>query len=350
MDNPDQTGGFFGDPASTAGCSRFQFDTGCGNFHVHLTLNARREATPDDVWIYMGGRMLTAGIPRFKGSCEVSGNVHVGMRSFDDPEHPVPDKLVVTVIAPSLFLTGIRVSETDCPTIYITGDYSACARPASLVYHPMESGAGWGQMLSCFLTGRAAVADRAYPGLTLKRFQKNGYRDQLLQELKPEDYVLIQFDSENPSPDNPPTEEYREALARHVSDIQDRGARPVLVTPLAGNTWWGGGYQSLKQPLADAVIRLGDKMDIPVLDLHDKTASVIRQQGREASSALYLPGESEKTNDCGAYFAARIIASEIRRTCGWTEGYQTLAEAIDKHALNESDSSRQVFTYYRSRA
>ena len=348
---PEQNGNFIGNPTDYDGCSRFLADTGYGNFHVHLALNSRRDADPDDVWVFMGHRMLTAGIPRFKGSCEVSGNVHVGLFPSSDPDRRIAEKLAVSLIAPSLFLTDLRISEIDCPTIHITGDFSACAYPASFAYHPLETAAGWGQMLPCFLTGKAAVADHARPGLTLKSYRKEGTHAQLLRELKEKDYVLIQFDPGNTVSENPAgVDSFCDELAERIREIQDCGSRPVLVTPLAGNTWWGGGYQDLKQAHADAIKRLGDKMDIPVLDLHDKTASAIRNLERKETSVLYLSGDSQKTNDCGAYFAARIIASEIRRTCGWTEGYQTLAEAIDKHALMDSDPARQVFAYYRSRA
>ena len=163
-------------------------------------------------------------------------------------------------------------------------------------------------MLPCFLTGKAAVADHARPGLTLKSYRKEGTHAQLLRELKEEDYVLIQFDPGNTVSENPAgVDSFCDELAERIREIQDCGSRPVLVTPLAGNTWWGGGYQDLKQAHADAIKRLGDKMDIPVLDLHDKTASAIRNLERKETSVLYLSGDSQKTNDCGAYFAARRV-------------------------------------------
>ncbi|MCR4763738.1 MAG: hypothetical protein K5696_09420 [Lachnospiraceae bacterium] len=335
---------FSGTPDADAGQAMLLSDTGAGNFTVRLTLTARRNAAPADAFVFLGHRTLAAAIPSFKGSCEVSGTVHVGARASGRFDSVTPGQLALTLLAPSLFLSDCRIAETDVPTVHLTGSDLVADEPADLHYDPFGSPAGWGQMLPYFLSGRFAVANHAVPGTDAAILRDPACRSRLLEEFHPGDFVLLQFghpeeDGKNASDDTP----FREQLGHFIGEIRARDALPVLITPPAGNTFSDGGYVDLQKDEASDIIAVGERSRVPVLELHARTVAVMEQNTKDKTAALFLPADPSPTNDAGAFLSARIIASELKRVCGWADDYQALAQAVDRSTLRDDDPAAMLF-------
>ncbi|MCR5674209.1 MAG: hypothetical protein K6G16_00725 [Lachnospiraceae bacterium] len=303
--------------------SLLKIDTGAGNFNVRLTLNARHEATPADAWVFFGHGFLAAAIPDFKGSCEISGTVHVEKESAD-PDN-ASDSLFVEISAPSLFLSDCRIAETDVPTIHVAGNPSYVPGAGTESFGA-SSRAGWVQFLPYFLSHKFSVAHQR--------------ADVLFSDLNPGDYVLLPFVDDDESAEG----SYRERLTRCVEEVRNRQALPVLVTPLAENTWEDGRYRDTRKAHAATITAVGERSRVPVLDLHARSTARHEQEGQDACAPLYLAEDPAQTTARGAWFASRIIASELRRVCGWEEGYQALAEAVEKTALTDSDPAAALFS------
>ena len=241
----------------------------------------------------------------------------------------------LAVVADVPRFTQIRVQEAECPTLYIAGDSTVTDQSAEYPYAPGTSYAGWGQMLSVFLEGKIAVSNHAHSGLTTGSFRGEGHYSVVEQAGRPGDFMFIQFGhNDQKLPELKAEKGYRENLHRYIKESRSRGMFPVLVTPVARNTWKGssGCYNDLLEEYARVCIAVGKETETPVLDLHEHSCLWIKEQGVEAVRPYFFPGDYAHTNDFGAWKMAGVIACEIRNVCGnfEAEGYRFLAGCVTK--------------------
>ncbi|MBR4530299.1 MAG: hypothetical protein IKO80_08475 [Lachnospiraceae bacterium] len=311
--------------AGIPGLSVLRLHAPCGNHHLRLSLSANHDADPAEVWIYLNDA-LAACIPSFKGACELTGTLHAG------GEAPC---LTVTMYAPSLLLSEFRMIETGVPTVYIAGR-QAPPVPASFPHKPSANPCYWGRMLPLFLTDRIAVA--CHP--------VRGEEFTLPEDLQPGDFVFLDIAIPDPMPESFDEKKCRARLETAVRLVRERDALPVLVTPLAVNHRVNDIFVDILSGYANAVVAVGERDRVPVLDLHARSSSALRLRDETQARALFVPEEVSLTNDPGAFLAARLIASEIRRILGWKEGgYQTLAAAVDTASLKDGSLTEKMLLY-----
>ena len=241
--------------------------------------------------------------------------------------------LDITVLARRPRLSQVVVEELECPTLFIAGDSTVTDQSAEYPYAPGTSYSGWGQMISGYLDQRTAVSNHAHSGLTTASFREEGHYEIVEKYIRPGDYLLIQFAHNDQKLESLKAEEgYKANLLRYIRECRDRGAFPVLVTPLARNTWKGndGSYNDLLEEYAAVCIRLGAQENVPVVDLHGRSMDFIVKTGLEASKAYFFPGDYTHSNDYGAYLMAGMVAEEIVKACGKREEgeYRFLAECV----------------------
>ena len=103
----------------------------------------------------------------------------------------------------------------------------------------------------------------------------------------------------------------------HFGNGGRKGAQPVLVTPLARNTWTADGrYNDLLAEYAAAVFDLGRQEQVPVIDLHGYAMEGICAEGRERSKRWFYPGDYTHTNDFGACRFAAFVAGRLCALAG----------------------------------
>jgi polygalacturonase/lysophospholipase L1-like esterase len=117
---------------------------------------------------------------------------------------------------------------------------------------------GWGQVFQAFMASdslalirhlvrgdSAVVADRAVGGRSTRSFFEEGRWSEIYGQLRPGDLVLIQFGHNDASVNKgeryTSLPGYREFLRLYVSQSREKGAIPVLVTPVARNYPWKDG-------------------------------------------------------------------------------------------------------------
>lgn len=241
--------------------------------------------------------------------------------------------LDITILAKKPGISEITVEELECPTLFIAGDSTVTDQSADYPYAPGTSYSGWGQMISGYLNGKIAVSNHAHSGLTTASFREEGHYGIVEQYIRPGDYLFIQFAHNDQKLDSLKAEEgYRRNLLRYIGECRARGAFPVLVTPIARNTWKGndGSYNDLLEEYARTCISVGEQENVPVLDLHRRSMDFIVKKGLEASKAYFFPGDYTHSNDYGAYFMAGLVADEIAVVCGERKEpeYRFLAEQV----------------------
>lgn len=304
-----------------------------GNYKVKITI--RTVEPMKNVLIFTGRRRLG-----FLG--DIPGNTvftHTMMVNVCDivPRGQtriyIDKTLDITVVADKPRISGINIVETVCPTIYIAGDSTVTDQSADYPYAPGTSYSGWGQMITAYFDENIAVSNHAHSGLTTDSFRKEGHYAVIDQYSKPRDFFLYQFGhNDQKLEDLKARGGYQTNLLRYISECRDKGAYPVIVTPIARNTWKGndGTYNDLLAEYAESCKEVGRLADVPVIDLHQRSMDFVVKNGLEASKAYFFPNDYTHNNDYGAYLMAGLVAQEIVRVCGSHQepGYRFLAKCV----------------------
>lgn len=304
-----------------------------GNYKVTITI--RTEEAMKDALIFMGRRRLG-----FRGDIPADTVfTHTMMVNVCDivprgQTRLYADKtLDITVVADRPKISGLYVAETVCPTIYIAGDSTVTDQRADYPYAPGISYSGWGQMITAYLNENIAVSNHAHSGLTTDSFRREGHYAVIDQYSKPRDFFFYQFGhNDQKLEDLKARGGYQTNLLRYISECRDKGAYPVIVTPVARNTWKGndGAYNDLLAEYAESCKEVGRLAEVPVLDLHARSREFIEKSGLEGAKAYFYPNDYTHNNDYGAYFMAGLVAGEIVRVCRSHSdpGYRFLAKCV----------------------
>ena len=110
---------------------------------------------------------------------------------------------------------------------------------------------------------------------------------------------------------------YTDRLRTYIKEARTAGAVPVLVTPLARNSWKDAAhYNDFLADFADAVLTLGKAENVMVLDLHTWAMALMQQDGLETAKRWFYPGDYTHTNDFGAYKMAGFVAHALGDALG----------------------------------
>ncbi|WP_342022825.1 rhamnogalacturonan acetylesterase [Arthrobacter citreus] len=177
---------------------------------------------------------------------------------------------------------------------------------------------GWGPELAGFLEAGDIVLNFAKGGATTASFAAEELWQDLLKELEPQNFVLIQFghnDQKHPQL-LAPEGGYTERLAEFVADVRDRGGVPVLCTSVE-RCWFSNARLSPSHGGYPAAVRaLAAREQVPVIDLTVFSSWLYESLGETAALALFT--EQDKTHFCVR--GAREIASYVARALAAVSG------------------------------
>lgn len=214
-------------------------------------------------------------------------------------------------------------------TIYSIGD-------STMANKPTENGnpeRGWGQMLPLFFTDNVILDNRAVNGRSTKSFINEKRWDAIYKNLKPGDYVFIQFghndqkDKDSTRYTNPHTA-YRHNLIRFVQESRAKGATPILLSSIARRNFNEKGVlidTHGDYPLETRLV--AQEYNVPFIDLQYYSELLEQSYGPEKSKELHLhfkAGEipyykEDKADDThlgekGATAIAKIVIEELKKT------------------------------------
>jgi lysophospholipase L1-like esterase len=202
---------------------------------------------------------------------------------------------------PVLFGAALAAADTPAAApaaalkLHLIGDSTMADKPTD----PPNPEHGWGQMLPAFFRDPATVVNHAANGRSTKSFIDEGRWQQVLDALHPGDYVLIQFGHNDESKEKvdryTPPDDFRRNLARFVDDARARKAIPVLLTPVRRRKFDDAGrLVDTHGEYPDLVRAVAAEKQVPLLDMHQRSAAVLERFGPEGSRTLFLqlqPGE-----------------------------------------------------------
>ena len=309
----------------------FRADTGPGCFAVRVTLCARR-ACPEALLFVSRRRLAWRGAlaagerVTVEALCDVSPVYPAGESGLTDSSPGLCQVRGVDIarVGKWVCLQRVQVRPAAVPRLCLMGDSTVTDQPSPVFYAPGACYAGWGQMLPVYAGMQYCVSNHAHSGLSTETFRTEGHYANLCGILRPGDMVLMQFGHNDQKWKHLAADTgYHKNLTRYIDELRVLGARPVLVTPLARNTWRDEHtYNDLLANHAAAVLNLGTEKDVPVVDLHAWMMQEIQAVGMRGARQWFHPCDYTHLNDFGAARACwpptRRYRRTGRRTARWT--------------------------------
>jgi len=240
-------------------------------------------------------------------------------------------KLELTFSGPAPRINWLDIAAApDAITLHLVGDSTVADQPTD--GYPY---AGWGQMLPCLLKHDVIVANHSASGRSSRSFVGEGRWDEALRQIKPGDYVFVQFGHNDQKTDEArhtdPDTTYVQFLGKYIEDALDKGARPILVTSVQRRYFEeDGSLRDTHGLYPEAVRKLAEERGIPLIDLAEKSGRLLEELGPEASRSLFMhgaPGEfanfaggiEDNTHfqELGALRIAQLVAEGIREAGLW---------------------------------
>lgn len=181
---------------------------------------------------------------------------------------------------------------------------------------------GWGMLFPQFVDAAlVTVNNQAADGRSTKSFIDEGRWTTVVNQLNEGDYVLIQFGHNDEKTDaslhTDPQTTYQQNLTRFINETREKGANPVLLTPIVRRMFGSdGNIVNEHEAYATAMRQLASELNVPLIDMTLLSAQYENIAGIVGSRVLheYFPGtEIDNTHLCqlGAYITARCVAEQI---------------------------------------
>lgn len=317
-----------------------------GDYKVTVTLGDKKKAS--STMVRAEQRRLMAGpIELKKGkSQDITFNVNkrdvainlrdtvrinpreVGLPSWDDKL-----TLEFTGDAPAVSHITIEPADENVTTVFLCGN-------STVVDQAYEPWASWGQMIPYFFDSTVSIANNAESGQRTTSFIGSNRLKKVLSMAKKGDYILVEFghnDEKDRGPGSGAYYNFTYNLKRFIDEAKAKGLNPILLTPTARRRFENGKNVNTHGDYVDAVRKVGERENVPVIELTDMSTTLFEALGEEGSKKALVhypagsfPGQDKELADnthfstYGAYQIAKCVA----------EGLKTAAPELAKHLIN----------------
>ncbi|MGN6726796.1 MAG: rhamnogalacturonan acetylesterase [Tepidisphaeraceae bacterium] len=267
-------------------------------------------------------RQLVATLNTHTPRIDDQSAVHVLPREMTAAIKSWDDKLTLEFLGKHAAVQGVTIEKDDhAITLFIAGD-------STVTDQPVEPWAAWGQLLPQFFNSNVAVANYAESGRTLRSFKGDLRWAKILSQVKPGDYVFIQFghnDMKETGPGVGPYTTFSQSLRNYIDDVKARKATPVVITPMHRRRFKGNEIQETFGDYPDAIRKVAWQEGVTLIDLHEMSKPLYEAFGPDKSTQLFVhfpansyPGQTKALKDdthfraFGADQIARCIVQGIR--------------------------------------
>ena len=173
--------------------------------------------------------------------------------------------------------------------IFLVGDSTMADKP--LTDNPER---GWGQVSPMFFDRHVTIENHAVNGRSTKSFISQGRWQVVVDRLRPDDYVFIQFGHNDEKKDDTsryaaPETDYKNNLLKFVHETRAKGALPVLLTPVSRRKFDAlNKAVETHQEYSEVVRRVAEEEHVPLIDLDAKSIGLLDTLGVEKSKSLFL--------------------------------------------------------------
>ncbi len=242
------------------------------------------------------------------------------------------------VIVSFLFLicSSFILLKKEKPVFYIIGD--------STVKNGDGTGKGqlwgWGSFIADYFdTSKISVQNHAIGGRSSRTFITEGRWDRILSKLKKGDYVIMQFGHNDGGPlddtarargsirgiGNESKEIYNPIMKKqetvytygyymrkYIRDAKEKGAIPIVCSPIPRNEWRDGKVVRSKDSYAGWAEQVAKEEGAYFIDLNDLIANKYETLGTDAVKAFF-PGDHTHTDINGANLNAEIVMEQLKK-------------------------------------
>ncbi|SCP98236.1 rhamnogalacturonan lyase family protein [Anaerobium acetethylicum] len=258
----------------------------------------------------------------------------------------------------TVYVSGLKVvrKATNAagtkPTVFIASDSTVQTYDAS--YYPQT---GWGQTLYNFFgaftgesecedctysqaqtyeTENVIIENRAIGGRSSKSFIEEGKLDDLLEDVKPGDYLLVQWGHNDATYSRPnryvSSADFATYIQYYIDGCRQRGATCVLVTPVARYSYNADGtFNSNFEAYRQVMLSMGAAQNVPVLDLTAASIELCESFGIEGSKSLFL---QLAAGDYTGYYEKGVADATHLQYYGAYKFAQCVAQLIKDYAVD----------------
>lgn len=232
-----------------------------------------------------------------------------------------------------LAFTSIACAEDAArPTLFLIGD--------STVNNSTKGQMGWGKPIANhFDTNRIDVVNKARGGRSSRTYLAEGLWDEVAGQLKPGDFVLMQFGHNDSGPmdegrarasikgngdesrvvTNKTTGKietvfsYGWYLRRYISDAKAKGATPIVLSLVARDMWKDGKVIRATDNQTKWAAEAAAQGGAAFIDLNDLTATRYEKAGQERThTQLFGTNDHTHTTPLGAAVNAECVVAGLR--------------------------------------
>ena len=221
------------------------------------------------------------------------------------------------ILASFVFVTSCisnnkaKKEEQAVTTIYLIGDstmadYTGDYDPGKDYMKTRYPVTGWGQVFQPFMasdslykinhlikTDSVVVDDRARGGRSTRTFFQEGRWRKVFENLKKDDIVIMQFGHNDAAKEKTEryvnVEGYKEFLRLFVSQTKEKGAIPIILTPVARNyPWKDGVLYDVHGDYDKAPKAVAAEMNVMLIDLNKKARDFFTKKGKDFVTENYF--------------------------------------------------------------
>ncbi len=173
--------------------------------------------------------------------------------------------------------------------VYIAGDSTACNYP-----HTGENNrypqTGWGQVFGELFDERVRIVNCAISGRSSLSLLREKNYEYICANIAKGDYIIIQFahndcKKEDPTRCTSPEDgTYQDCIMTYVNTARKAGAEAIFATSITRNV----PSDHTLEPYGEALKKLGEEENIPVLDLYKITHGLLERDGAEARGRMHM--------------------------------------------------------------
>ena len=192
-------------------------------------------------------------------------------------------------ICTMILLLSAAASAEQPITVYLAGDSTMAEK---LLEKRPET--GWGEALQQFFKpDKVRIENHAKNGRSTRTFIEEKLWQGIIDKLKKGDFVFIEFGHNDAAKDRTdrytPPEDYRRNLIRFITEVREKQANPVLLTPVMRRRFdKDGKFQDSHGQYPDIVRAVAVENSVPLIDMHRKSEKVLMRYGPEESRKLFL--------------------------------------------------------------
>jgi lysophospholipase L1-like esterase len=228
-------------------------------------------------------------------------------------------------------LTLLAPLRAEMPKLFLIGD--------STVKNGDKGMMGWGTKLPDFFdTEKLKIENRALGGRSSRTYRTEGLWAKVLAEIKPGDYVMMQFGHNDNGPmdsgkarasikgngDQSKEIIHKETgkketvysygwyLRQYAAEAQEKGAKVIICSPVPRNIWKEGKVVRSTKDYCSWATEAAAQAKAGYMDLNDLLAAQFEAAGNATTQTYFTPKDHTHFSEAGAQLAAETIAKTLR--------------------------------------